>query len=187
MPVLEAEELYLEYPTRAGALAVLQGVSLSLEQGEAVAVLGPSGCGKSSLLHLLGTLARPTRGRVWIQGQDPARLPEAELARIRNRTIGFIFQDHHLLPQCSALENVLLPSLARPVSERQGTEARARKLLEKVAWPSAWNTAPQNSLGEKDSVPRSAGLLFIIPPFSSPMNLQAASIGMPQKAWESCC
>lgn len=132
MPVLQAVDVYQEYPTRSGALAVLQGINLSLNQGEALAILGPSGCGKSTLLHLLGTLAKPSRGKVLIQDKDLSGLSDVELARFRNNTIGYIFQDHHLLPQCSALENVLLPTLARPVSERTGVEARARMLLEKV-------------------------------------------------------
>jgi lipoprotein-releasing system ATP-binding protein len=132
MPVLQAVDLYQEYPTRSGSLAVLQGINLSLNAGDALAIIGPSGCGKSTLLQLLGTLAKPSKGKVLIQDKDLSGLNDVELARFRNNTIGYIFQDHHLLPQCSALENVLIPSLARPVSERTGVEARAKMLLEKV-------------------------------------------------------
>ncbi len=132
MPVLQAVDLHQEYPTRSGSLAVLQGINLSLNAGDALAIIGPSGCGKSTLLQLLGTLAKPSNGKVLIQDKDLSGLNDVELARFRNNTIGYIFQDHHLLPQCSALENVLIPSLARPVSERTGVEARAKMLLEKV-------------------------------------------------------
>lgn len=132
MPILEAHDVYQEYPTRSGSLAILQGITLSLDQGDALAVLGPSGSGKSTLLHLLGTLTEPTRGSIVLQGKNPSTLTETELAHFRNTTVGFIFQDHHLLPQCSALENVLIPTLALPVSQRTGLEARAKLLLEKV-------------------------------------------------------
>lgn len=132
MPILEAQNVYHEYATRSGSLAILQGITLSLNQGDALAVLGPSGSGKSTLLHLLGTLTKPTRGTIVLQGKNPSTLSETDLAHFRNTTIGFIFQDHHLLPQCSALENVLIPTLALPASQRVGTEARARQLLEKV-------------------------------------------------------
>jgi lipoprotein-releasing system ATP-binding protein len=147
MPVLQAIDLHQEYPTRSGLLAVLSGINLSLEASEALAILGPSGCGKSTLLHLLGTLAKPSRGQVMIQGKDLSSLSEVELAQFRNKTIGYIFQDHHLLPQCSALENVLLPALARPVAERVGVEARARKLLEKVGLGSRLDHHPAELSG----------------------------------------
>lgn len=132
MPTLEANDVYQEYPTRNGSLAVLQGISLSLDKGQSLAIVGPSGSGKSTLLHLLGTLARPTRGTISILDKNPSTLSEPELARFRSDTIGFIFQDHHLLPQCSALENVLIPTLARPMSKRKELPDRARMLLGKV-------------------------------------------------------
>src|SRR5918912_4377091 len=108
---LHVEHLGKEYPTRSGALTVLRDVNLRLQRGEALAVMGPSGSGKSTLLHILGTLDRPTAGTVRLEGVDPFALPEPELAAFRNRRIGFVFQDHHLLPQCSVLENVLIPTL----------------------------------------------------------------------------
>lgn len=93
--------------------------------------MGPSGSGKSTLLHILGTLDRPTAGTVTLDGTDPFALPEAELAAFRNRRIGFVFQDHHLLPQCSVLENVLIPTLVSKTSADE-TEPYARKLLDRV-------------------------------------------------------
>ncbi len=132
MSALHAQDLHQDYPTRSGPLSVLRGVNLDLEPGEAVAVLGPSGCGKSTLLHLLGTLAVPSRGTITLNGENPFQLSEPRLAEFRNRKIGFIFQDHHLLPQCSALENVLIPTLANVQSQRDVAEQRGLQLLEKV-------------------------------------------------------
>jgi lipoprotein-releasing system ATP-binding protein len=132
MALLEVHEVEQAYPTRSGTLAVLTGINLSLDAGEALAILGPSGSGKSTLLHLLGTLASPSKGTITIAGKNPASFSEAQLAQFRSETVGFIFQDHHLLPQCSALENVLIPTLARPASARTGMESRAKQLLERV-------------------------------------------------------
>src|SRR6476620_4324998 len=112
MPDLVVSDLTKSYPTRAEALWVLRGVSFKLSAGENLAILGPSGCGKSTLLHIVGTLDAPTSGHVSLDGADPFHLDEPELAAFRNHKIGFVFQDHHLLPQCSVLENVLLPTLA---------------------------------------------------------------------------
>ena len=102
-----------------------------LQRGEAVAVMGPSGSGKSTLLHLLGTLDRPTSGTVRLEDTDPFTLPERKLADFRNRHIGFVFQDHHLLPQCSVLENVLIPTLVGN-DDAADMMKRARQLLERV-------------------------------------------------------
>jgi lipoprotein-releasing system ATP-binding protein len=120
------------YPTRSGALSVLRGVNLALDRGAAVAVMGPSGSGKSTLLHILGTLDRPTGGKVTLDGADPFALPEPELAAFRNARIGFVFQDHHLLPQCSVLENVLIPTLVNRSTKPADTETYARQLLDRV-------------------------------------------------------
>lgn len=111
---------------------MLQAVNVSLDRGEALAVMGPSGSGKSTLLHILGTLDRPTVGTVTLDGTDPFTLPENQLASFRNRRIGFVFQDHHLLPQCSVLENVLVPTLISKDTQPTEVEAYARQLLERV-------------------------------------------------------
>src|SRR4051794_20342005 len=103
---LSIRNLCKDYPTRSGPLPVLRDVSLELQRGEALAVMGPSGSGKSTLLHILGTLDRPTSGSVRLAESDPFQLDDTALADFRNRHIGFVFQDHHLLPQCSVLENV---------------------------------------------------------------------------------
>jgi lipoprotein-releasing system ATP-binding protein len=121
---LQAEAVTKDYPTRAGPLSVLAGVSLRLAEGQAAVITGPSGSGKSTLLNILGTLEPPTAGRVLIGGCDPFELPEPQLAEFRNRRIGFIFQEHHLLPHCSVLENVLLPTLARHGRGKKGVGSR---------------------------------------------------------------
>lgn len=123
------QNLCKSYPTRSGELAVLRDVNLTLGAGEAFAILGPSGSGKSTLLYLLGTLERPTSGTYKLGDQEPFNLSDAGLAHFRNRSIGFVFQDHHLLPQCSVLENVLIPTLA---GAKESLEGRARALLERV-------------------------------------------------------
>src|SRR5712691_1537180 len=128
---LQVRDLCKDYPTRSGPLHVLRDVDLDVQPGESLAVTGPSGSGKSTLLHILGTLDTPTSGTVRLAGKDPFTLPERELADFRNRNIGFIFQDHHLLPQCSVLENVLIPTLVS-VKDRSAVESRARQLLERV-------------------------------------------------------
>ena len=128
---LEVRGLRKQFEQGGQPLPVLDGVDLDLKAGQSLAVTGPSGSGKSTLLHILGTLDEPGGGAVEIGGRNPFSLAEPELARFRNEVIGFVFQDHHLLPQYSALENVLIPALAsgRPDAARQ---RRARELLERV-------------------------------------------------------
>jgi lipoprotein-releasing system ATP-binding protein len=131
MSTLSVENVAKEFPTRGEPLVVLRGVSLELAAGQNVAIMGPSGSGKSTLLNILGTLEPPTSGRVLLDGVDPATLDEPSLAALRNRKIGFVFQDHHLLPQCSVLENVLIPTIAAGPTQPE-TVKRARDLLERV-------------------------------------------------------
>jgi len=109
---LIVSDLRKEYPTPTQPLVVLKSVNLKLSPGERLAIVGPSGSGKSTLLNILGTLDTPSGGAVRLADVDPFSLDPKELAKFRSRSIGFIFQDHHLLPQCTALENVLLPRLA---------------------------------------------------------------------------
>ncbi|MGQ0633348.1 MAG: ABC transporter ATP-binding protein [Planctomycetaceae bacterium] len=128
---LELRQVCKSYATPAGALAILHDVNLTMSRGEALAVTGPSGSGKSTLLHIAGTLETPTAGTVTILGQNPFALGRSELARFRNTSIGLIFQDHYLLPQCSVLENVLLPTLAGQ-GAGAAQERRAQDLLDQV-------------------------------------------------------
>jgi lipoprotein-releasing system ATP-binding protein len=149
---LQIDQLCKDYPTRSGPLSVLRGVSLELNRGEALAVMGPSGSGKSTLLHIVGTLDRPTSGSVRLEGKDPFVLPERELADFRNRHIGFVFQDHHLLPQCSVLENVLIPTLVAS-NHQADSEAWARQLLERVGLSGRLDHRPAElSGGERQRV-----------------------------------
>ena len=129
---LQIRDVRKDYPTRSGSLKVLDGVSLSLERGEAVAIMGPSGSGKSTLLHILGTLDFPTAGSVQLDGVSPFALNERDLAAFRNRRIGFVFQDHHLLPQCSVIENVLIPTLVNPEANKPELLKTAKELLDRV-------------------------------------------------------
>jgi lipoprotein-releasing system ATP-binding protein len=120
-------------PGEAGAVDVLNGITLKLEPGQSLVVVGPSGCGKSTLLNIIGALDYPTSGRVLLDGRNLAELDDRELAQIRNRALGFVFQLHHLLPQCTVLENVLVPTLAEPHGTPAGdVRGRAEALLERV-------------------------------------------------------
>ncbi len=149
--MLEVSQLFKDYATPRGPLHLLSNVSLSLAKGEAAAIMGPSGSGKSTLLYILGTLEPPTAGEVVLEGCHPFQLGERELARFRNRRIGFIFQDHCLLPQCSVLENVLAPTLVA-----EGTESyqeRALELLGQVGLKNRMDHRPAElSGGEKQRV-----------------------------------
>ena len=131
MAELIVENVVKEFPTRGEPLVVLRGVSLNLQEGQNVAVVGPSGSGKSTLLNIIGTLQAPSSGRVVLDGVEPATLDEPALAAFRSRSIGFVFQDHHLLPQCSVLENVLVPTIAAGPTRPESVQ-RAGALLERV-------------------------------------------------------
>ncbi len=135
----------------AGRVEVLRGISLSMQPGESLAITGPSGSGKSTLLHIVGTLDEPSSGSVSIGGQDPFSLAEPQLARFRNDTVGFVFQDHHLLPQYSVLENTLIPTLAYPGGG--DLRDRAADLLDKVGLTPRLDHRPaQLSGGERQRV-----------------------------------
>jgi ABC-type lipoprotein export system ATPase subunit len=120
-------------PGMPGYVPVLKSLSLKLAAGESLAVLGPSGCGKSTLLNLIGALDKPSKGQILFMGQDFTALDETKLAFIRNQEIGFVFQMHHLLPHCTVLENVLIPTLAYPdAGKGKYHQKRAMELIEKM-------------------------------------------------------
>ncbi|MEO2048461.1 MAG: ABC transporter ATP-binding protein [Pirellulales bacterium] len=150
MMQLQAQNLSKSYTVPTGPpLEILFGVSLSLQAGESAAILGPSGSGKSTLLAILGTLDRPTSGSLKLANVEPFQLSEPELATFRSRHIGFVFQDHHLLPQCTVLENVLLPLLADGKPTQENT-ARATQLIEQVGLSERQHHRPsQLSGGQK--------------------------------------
>lgn len=132
--MLIAKDITKSYPTPRGALSILNGISLTMNRGDAVAITGPSGSGKSTLLYILGGLEPPSSGTITLDGSNPYELGERAQAAFRNQHIGFVFQDHSLLPQCSVLENVLVPTLAAVSRDGTGTtdEHRARELLTQV-------------------------------------------------------
>jgi ABC-type lipoprotein export system ATPase subunit len=120
--LLQLDGVSKTYPAPdGGALAVLDDITLAIAAGESLAIVGPSGSGKSTLLQIIGTLDRPTRGRVALAGQDLSQLDDLQLAAVRNRQIGFVFQAHYLLPHCTVWENVLVPTLAAPPPGRSAT------------------------------------------------------------------
>jgi lipoprotein-releasing system ATP-binding protein len=156
--VLQVENVSKEYPAPGGALKIISNISLSLSRGDAVSIMGPSGSGKSTLLYIMGALEPPTSGSVTLDGQNPFQLREKELAAFRNKEIGFVFQDHCLLPQCSVLENVLTPTL---VSTGTGDSAdRARTLLAQVGLGDRLDHRPAKlSGGEKQRVSLARALI----------------------------
>jgi lipoprotein-releasing system ATP-binding protein len=150
--MLQISNLSKQYPTPRGPLTVLSDVSFSLAPGDAAAIMGPSGAGKSSLLYILGALEPPSSGTMTLDGRNPYLLAPRELAAFRNTSVGFVFQDHCLLPQCTVLENVLIPTFVAPAT---GTEAvaRAHDLIEQVGLADRIEHRPAElSGGEKQRV-----------------------------------
>jgi lipoprotein-releasing system ATP-binding protein len=156
--LLEVSNLSKVYPAPSGQLSVLSNISVSMQRGESASIMGPSGSGKSTLLYILGALEPPTSGQVFLDGDDPFTLGPRALAEFRNRAIGFVFQDHLLLPQCTVIENVLLPTLVgNPVPDGH---ARARDLLDRVGLSARLNYRPAElSGGEKQRVALARALI----------------------------
>ena len=156
LPLLKLVDVGRTYQTVEGGapVAVMRKVSLEITQGESVAIVGPSGSGKSTLLNIMGTLDRPTTGSVWLDGDDLAKLDGEKLAAVRNRKIGLIFQAHHLLPQCTVLENVLVPVIpSRVAEEKRQAAVRGKQLLERVGLGERLSHRPgQLSGGERQRV-----------------------------------
>jgi len=183
MADLTVSHVAKEYATRGTPLAVLRDVSIELSVGENVAILGPSGSGKSTLLHIMGTLDTPTSGEVTLRNENPFQLNEPQLARFRNENIGFIFQDHHLLPQLSVLENVLIPTIAVGGATPTAS-ARAKDLIERVGLSPRMDHRPAElSGGERQRVAvaraliQSPALLLADEPTGSLDRTNAQAIG----------
>jgi ABC-type lipoprotein export system ATPase subunit len=153
-PLLELRNVSRRYdsPESGEHLDVLRNITLDVARGTSLAIVGPSGSGKSTLLNIIGTLERPSSGSVSLGGRDLSRLDDKELAALRNQKIGFVFQSHYLLPQCSVLENVLVPTLpTKP--KRSGVVERAKSLLQRVGLGERMNHRPgQLSGGERQRV-----------------------------------
>ena len=157
MSTLSVTNVSKQFPTRGEPLQVLRDVSLEMKAGENLAILGPSGCGKSTLLHLLGTLDAPTSGTIKLNDQDPFALEESQLARFRNENIGFFFQEHHILPQLSVLENVLVPAMATGTPSEELVQ-RAHDLINRVGLENRLSHRPAELSGgerERAAVARS--------------------------------
>ena len=149
---IRAKEVYKSFRVGGGTVEVLKGVDLSIEKGEFVAIVGPSGVGKSTLLHLLGALDRPTAGEIFYEDTSLGRLDNGQLASFRNQTVGFIFQFHHLLPEFTALENVMLPLLVARRKRSQAQEIAASLLGEVGLEPRLAHRPPELSGGEQQRV-----------------------------------
>jgi lipoprotein-releasing system ATP-binding protein len=154
--MLDVSQIAKTYPTPRGPLPILSGVSFTLRRGDSAAIMGPSGAGKSTLLYILGGLEQPTSGAITLDGRNPFALSEKDLAAFRNQSIGFIFQDHCLLPQCSVLENVLVPTLV----SNDAPVDRARDLLTQVGLSDRLDHRPAElSGGEKQRVALARALI----------------------------
>jgi ABC-type lipoprotein export system ATPase subunit len=161
--LLEIKNLTKTYraPDGGDAVDVLRGVSLNVAAGETVAIVGPSGSGKSTVLNLIGALDKADAGEVLVEGRDVGKLKEAEVAAYRNSTVGFIFQLHHLLPQCTVLENVLVPTLAQKDSDRKALRKHAEDLLAAVGLEHRRQHLPgQLSGGERQRVAVARALIL---------------------------
>jgi len=157
--LLKVDHISKEYPTPAGPLSIVRDVSLALPEGSAVSIMGPSGSGKSTLLYILGALEPPSSGTVTLDEQNPFVLDSKQLAAFRNQRIGFVFQDHCLLPQCSVMENVLTPTLVASVNGN--VDERARNLLDQVGLAGRISHLPsQLSGGEKQRVALARALIM---------------------------
>jgi lipoprotein-releasing system ATP-binding protein len=157
--LLKVEHISKEYPTPAGALRIVSDVSLELPEGSAVSIMGPSGSGKSTLLYMIGALEPPSNGTITLDDQNPFLLDAKKLAAFRNQRIGFVFQDHCLLPQCSVIENVLTPTLV--ASPNGSVSDRARELLQQVGLGERFDHHPgQLSGGEKQRVALARALIM---------------------------
>jgi lipoprotein-releasing system ATP-binding protein len=151
--MLVVENVSKSYPTPQGPLPILRDVSFSLDRGGAAAIMGPSGSGKSTLLYIIGALEQPSSGRVTLDGENPHGLDERRLAGFRSRRVGFVFQDHALLPQLSVVENVLAPTLVWRDRSAHEYAARAASLLEEVGLSARLDHRPAElSGGEKQRV-----------------------------------
>src|SRR4029079_13760278 len=159
LTLLQVQKVSKAYQTPAGPLSIVSDVSLELPQGSAVAIMGPSGSGKSTLLYMLGALEPPSSGTITLDDQNPFSLDTRRLAAFRNREIGFVFQDHCLLPQCSVIENVLTPTMVAP-SNGEPTQ-RATELLKQVGLAERFDHRPaQLSGGEKQRVALARALIM---------------------------
>jgi len=162
-PIIEVADLHKSFALNHERIDVLRGLDMRVARGEIVAIVGASGAGKSTLLHLLGGLDRPTSGRIMVDGVPVDRLRERDLEAFRNRTVGFVFQFHHLLPEFTALENVMMPGLIRGVSQAEMRE-RARRILDHVGLGARLRHRPGELSGGEQQRVAIARALVLAPP-----------------------
>jgi lipoprotein-releasing system ATP-binding protein len=162
-PIIQTEDLRKSFAIGPDTIDVLRGINLTIARGEIVGLVGASGAGKSTLLHLLGGLERPTAGTITVDGARVDRLRESEIEPFRNRTVGFIFQFHHLLPEFTALENVMMPGLIRGLS-RQEIQERARHILDNVGLGARLTHRPGELSGGEQQRVAIARALVLEPP-----------------------
>ncbi|MCK4690070.1 MAG: ABC transporter ATP-binding protein [Candidatus Marinimicrobia bacterium] len=152
LPFLKVESVYKSFWNNRNEISVLRDVTFTIDEGEVVAIMGPSGIGKSTLLNLIGTLDTPDSGGIYFQGQNPFELPEKEFAKFRNTRIGFVFQFHHLLPEFTALENVIIPLIIYK-TDIEKAESSAKEMLRRVGLEERINHRPSAlSGGERQRV-----------------------------------
>lgn len=157
--MLKVDHVSKEYPTPQGPLSIVKDVSLELSRGEALSIMGPSGSGKSTLLYMIGALEPPSSGSITLDDQNPFTLKDRELATFRNQHVGFVFQDHCLLPQCSVIENVLTPTLVSSNNHHYGDSAKV--LIEAVGLTGRLDHRPAElSGGEKQRVALARALIM---------------------------
>lgn len=160
-PVVEVRDVRKVYVHEDKPLEVLKGVSLTIHEGEILSIVGPSGAGKSTLLHLIGTLDQPTSGTIVIDGKDVTRMSPVQVAALRNETIGFVFQFHHLLPEFTAVENVMMPGLIKGGIPRAELERRAKAILRDVRMDHRFGHRPSElSGGEQQRVALARALML---------------------------
>ena len=158
--MLSVQDLSKHFPTPTEPLRVLQHIQLEMQAGENLSIVGPSGCGKSTLLHIIGTLDFPTEGTVMLDGCNPFELPPKQLAEYRNQNIGFVFQEHYLLPQLTAIENVLVPGLAKGSANDELIQ-RGKQLLDRVGLAERSEHRPaEMSGGERQRVAIARALIL---------------------------
>jgi len=151
--IIEVKNLHKVYQNGVENLEVLKGIDLKIERGELLSIEGPSGAGKSTLLNIIGTLDRPSKGEVFFEGADVHKFNEAKTAAFRNKKVGFVFQFYHLLPEFTALENVMLPALMEGVLKKGEVQARAKKIFEQVGLSDRMHFMPRKlSGGEQQRV-----------------------------------
>ncbi|RMG02968.1 MAG: ABC transporter ATP-binding protein [Nitrospirae bacterium] len=158
--MIRAEGIKKSFQTEAGRIDVLKGIDLEVKPGEMIAILGASGVGKSTLLHILGTIDRPTEGRLFYEGEDVFGMDEQKLASFRNRKIGFVFQFHHLLPEFTALENVMMPGLINGLNREEARERAVGLLAELGLSQRLYHRPGELSGGEQQRVAVARAMLM---------------------------